>query len=100
MVRNAITTGILTTLLLMAVSPGAWAEQASLSKPSFHKDVLPILQENCQVCHRPNGNNMGGMIAPMSLMTYKEVRPWAKAMLKQVTARTVCERTHLDGRRD
>ena len=47
---------------------------------TFTKDILPILQENCQTCHRPAGTNLSGMIAPMSLMTYGEVRPWAKAI--------------------
>ena len=41
---------------------------------TFNKDVLPILQNNCQGCHRPGG------IAPMSLLTYENARPWAKAM--------------------
>jgi hypothetical protein len=41
---------------------------------TFNKDVLPILQKNCQTCHRP------GAIAPMSFLTYGEARPWAKAM--------------------
>src|ERR1700692_1374653 len=41
---------------------------------SFHKDIEPILQRNCQSCHRP------GQIAPMSFLTYQSVRPWAKAM--------------------
>jgi hypothetical protein len=42
--------------------------------PTFSKDVLPILQKHCQGCHRP------GEVAPMSLLTYKDARPWAKAM--------------------
>jgi hypothetical protein len=42
--------------------------------PTFQKDVLPILQDHCQGCHRP------GEIAPMSLLTYTDARPWAKAM--------------------
>jgi mono/diheme cytochrome c family protein len=54
------------------------------AKPTFTKDVLPILQENCQTCHRPAGTNLSGMIAPMSLITYQEVRPWAKAISKAV----------------
>ncbi len=54
-------------------------------KPTFTKDVLPILQENCQVCHRPGGANLGGMVAPMAFTTYEETRPWAKAMAKQVS---------------
>ncbi len=41
---------------------------------TFNKDVLPVLQKNCQNCHRP------GEVAPMSLLTYSEARPWAKAM--------------------
>ncbi len=41
---------------------------------TFDKDVLPVLQNRCQECHRP------GEIAPMSLLTYQEARPWAKAI--------------------
>ena len=51
---------------------------------TFSEDVLPILQENCQVCHRPGGANLGGMVAPMSFDTYEKTRPWAKAMAKAV----------------
>jgi hypothetical protein len=47
---------------------------------TFAGDVLPILQENCQTCHRT------GEMAPMSLMTYAEARPWAKAMKAAVIA--------------
>src|ERR1041385_4009544 len=45
---------------------------------SFHKDVEPILQKNCQTCHRP------GQIAPMSFLTYQATRPWARAMKNAV----------------
>ncbi len=76
-------------LLLTLVGVNASAGDSAGSKPAFYKDVLPILQENCQTCHRPNGNNMGGMIAPMALTDYAEVRPWAKAIAKQVTNRTM-----------
>ena len=41
---------------------------------TYNKDVLPILQDHCQECHRP------GEIAPMSFLTYKDTRPWAKAI--------------------
>jgi hypothetical protein len=41
---------------------------------TFSKDVLPILQKNCQSCHRP------GQIGPMSLLSYKDARPWTKAI--------------------
>lgn len=58
-------------------------------KITFTKDVLPILQENCQICHRENGANLGGMIAPMSFTSYRDVRPWAKAIAKSVKARVM-----------
>jgi mono/diheme cytochrome c family protein len=48
---------------------------------TFAKDVAPILQQNCQECHQPNS------IAPMSLITYPEVRPWAAAIKERVAAR-------------
>lgn len=56
-------------------------------RPTFYKDVLPIVQENCQICHRPSGTNVMGMVAPMSFMSYAEVRPWAKAIKREVEAR-------------
>ena len=47
--------------------------------PTFAKDVAPILYRNCTSCHRP------GEIAPMSLLTYEEARPWAKSIRDEVT---------------
>ncbi len=49
--------------------------------PTFYKDVLPILQNHCQRCHR------SGEIAPMPLETYPEARPWARAIRTMVTGR-------------
>ena len=46
--------------------------------PTFSHDVAPILYENCVSCHRP------GEIGPMPLVTYDEVRPWARAIARQV----------------
>src|SRR5262245_34610088 len=54
------------------------AALAADAVPTFHKDVLPILQNNCQSCHRP------GEIAPMSLLTYSDARPYAKAIKNAV----------------
>ena len=48
---------------------------------TFNKDVLPILQKNCQTCHRP------GQVAPMSFVSYQDARPWAKAMKTAVASR-------------
>jgi hypothetical protein len=48
-------------------------------KTTFYKDVLPILQNTCQSCHR------AGEVAPMALMTYEDARPWAVAIKMAVT---------------
>lgn len=69
--------------------PAMANEVTSPAKPTFTKDVLPIIQENCQACHRPGGANLSGMVAPMSFMNYKDTRPWAKAIAKQVAAKTM-----------
>jgi hypothetical protein len=58
--------------------PASIGAQAPASAPTFSKDVAPILYKNCTNCHRP------GEIAPMSLLTYKDARPWAKAIATQV----------------
>ena len=64
----------LATLLTAVVAVSAPAPKDSSAAVTFNKDVLPILQKNCQSCHRP------GQIAPMSFLSYQEVRPWAKAI--------------------
>ena len=56
--------------------------QTSSPRPvTFTKDVAPILQKSCQNCHRP------GSVAPMSLLTYEETRPWARSIQARVAAR-------------
>src|SRR5204862_3060619 len=52
----------------------AMAADAEPDTVTFTKDIAPILQRSCQNCHRPNG------VAPMSLVTYEEARPWARAI--------------------
>ncbi len=74
--RNAV----ISTLLRWLASFGALSSIA-IAEPAFYQDVVPILQQHCQECHRP------GEIAPMPLMTYAETRPWAKAIREQVIAR-------------
>ena len=56
------------------------AADAPAAGPTFTKDVAPILQKNCQNCHQ------SGAIGPMSLATYEEVRPWARAIKQRVLA--------------
>src|SRR5580692_3301039 len=64
--------------LTVAAAAAATTEQSSVT---FTRDVLPILQKNCQSCHRP------GQVAPMSLISYNETRPWAKAIKNAVILR-------------
>jgi hypothetical protein len=69
------TAGVLAVLTpLAAAAADATAKQAV----TFAKDVAPILQEKCQRCHHP------GTVAPMSLMTYDETRPWVSAIKRRV----------------
>src|SRR3954469_16281642 len=63
-----------------AVSMGAQAPAAG-GAVTFAKDIAPILQRSCQGCHRP------GQMAPMSLLTYQDVRPWAKSIKQRVVER-------------
>jgi hypothetical protein len=68
------------------------------SAPTFSKDVAPILYNKCVSCHRP------GEVAPMSLITYKDVRPWAKSIQERVSTRVMppwfADRTHGHFRND
>jgi hypothetical protein len=67
---------------LAGLAMGIAALAATNSAPvTFNKDVLPILQKNCQGCHRP------GELAPMSFLSYSETRPWAKAMKQAVVTK-------------
>jgi mono/diheme cytochrome c family protein len=64
--------GLLAPFTLRAAPAGPAGEV------TFAKDIAPILQRSCQACHRPAG------VAPMPLVTYEDVRPWARA-IKQRT---------------
>jgi mono/diheme cytochrome c family protein len=57
------------------------ATAAGVANPTFTKDIAPIFQQKCEACHRPDS------IAPMSLMTYEEARPWARSIKTRVEAR-------------
>ncbi|MGC1619666.1 MAG: hypothetical protein WA765_14345 [Candidatus Acidiferrum sp.] len=69
-------------VLAGALAPGtplapatiATVQTRAANVPTFYRDVLPILQERCQVCHRPEG------IAPMRFETYEQTRPYAAAI--------------------
>src|SRR5678815_3818916 len=66
--------------LLFAVCSTAHlsSQMGNMNAPTFTKDVAPILQKNCQTCHRP------GDAPPFSLLTYEQSRPWAKAIKSAV----------------
>jgi hypothetical protein len=64
--------------LALCVRGAAFQKSGAPVPPTFYKDVLPILQDHCQSCHRP------GEVAPMPLVTYEQTRPWAVAMAHAV----------------
>ncbi len=64
-------------------SPVRAGNQAKEGGPTFNRDVAPIFYRRCVTCHRP------GEVAPMSLLTYRDARPWARAVRSQVAARTM-----------
>jgi hypothetical protein len=70
----------LTVVALASAFPAAGQTPAS-SDVTFTKHIAPILQNKCQTCHRPD------TVAPMSLITYEQVRPWARSIKAKVVAR-------------
>jgi mono/diheme cytochrome c family protein len=67
-------------MVIAACVAGGAAVAADSAPVTFNKDVLPVLQKHCQNCHRP------GEVAPMSLLTYSDARPWAKAIKNAVVS--------------
>ena len=75
---TGFSTAVFVAGVLFSIQPVASAKAGALQtkpSPTFSKDVLPIMQRSCQSCHRP------GTPAPMSMMTFAEVRPWAKVII-------------------
>ena len=75
---SALVVGLCSLLAIAATASGPFGE-----KVTFAKDVAPILYNRCVECHR------AGEIAPMSLVTYNEARPWAKAIKQKVLDRSM-----------
>ncbi|MDR1990804.1 MAG: hypothetical protein LBQ09_11325 [Acidobacteriaceae bacterium] len=73
---------VLAATVASALTP-ALASAAVPQAPTFTKDIAPIFQEKCEACHRPDS------IAPMSLMTFEEVRPWARSIRTRVDSRNM-----------
>jgi len=68
-------------LVVLIAFPQFMNAQAANNSITFTKDIAPIFQEKCQACHRADS------MAPMSLVTYEEARPWAKAIRERVITR-------------
>src|ERR1700719_291393 len=81
--RNGIEMGLIALGTLLSVTGPSARAQSVYASPTFTKDVAPIFQEKCQECHQP------GQIAPMSLLTYQDARPWAKDIKHRVLTRTM-----------
>ena len=77
--RLLVLSGVM-LVIVMTAGVRLTAQRAGAT-PTFNKDVAPIIFNNCVTCHRPNE------IAPMSLMSYTEVRPWARAIREKVAKR-------------
>ena len=76
MIKTTLACAALFTALFITAIPSARSDAPAT--PTFSRDVAPILFNNCASCHRPND------IAPMSLLTYEDARPWAKSIRQQV----------------
>src|SRR5437016_14237411 len=68
-------------LVVLIAFPQFTNAQAANNSITFTKDIAPIFQEKCQACHRTDS------MAPMSLVTYEEARPWAKGIRERVIKR-------------
>ena len=75
--RLVIVTAVLGVGLALPAAPAGAAEET----PTYNQDVGSILLNNCASCHRPN------QIAPMALLSYKDARPWARAIKAKVESR-------------
>lgn len=81
--RCALAEGESAERIVAPALPSAPAPVGASSDVTFTRDVAPLFQKHCQECHRP------GQIAPMSLLTFEEARPWAKSIRKAVAERTM-----------
>src|SRR5689334_1483626 len=84
--RNATVSWVRVAALLVAViiTIVRWDRPLTASpqnEVTFTKDIAPILQRSCQKCHRPDS------VAPMSFLTYEQVRPYARAIKQQTELR-------------
>ncbi len=74
---------VLGAAIVGAAADGQYSGNPASDVPTFNKDVAPILYANCVTCHR------AGEIGPMSLLSYKDARPWAKSIRDEVADGTM-----------
>ena len=81
--RNTTCVGLSVGFALVGVAAPTHAAglAEAVAEVTFTKDVAPILQRSCQSCHRPNA------LAPMSLLTYEDARPWARSIKQRTMGR-------------
>jgi mono/diheme cytochrome c family protein len=79
--QRILLAALLIGTLAAGIAAGADGIAPFAGKATFSKDIAPILQRSCQNCHQPNS------VAPMSLLTYKDARPWAKSIKARVLIR-------------
>ncbi len=72
---------LMSCLLIGALSSRPAMAAGAVENPTFSKHIAPIFQEKCEACHRPDS------IAPMSLRTFQEARPWARSIKAKVESR-------------
>ena len=81
--KNTVAWVMAACLVATATVATGFAPAAAQDHPTFAKDVAPIIQQNCQICHQP------GSIAPMSLMTYEAVKRYAPRIREKVADRVM-----------
>ncbi|HXU07485.1 MAG TPA: cytochrome c, partial [Blastocatellia bacterium] len=70
-------------LIALAFSNSSSANSGNRKEVTFTRDVAPIFYKNCAECHRP------GEAAPMSLLSYKDARPWARSIKEKVVTKVM-----------
>ena len=83
MTKNLYKSGVVAVSLVALVMLATATGSSNSPTPTYTKDVAPILFTNCVDCHP------AGAIAPMSLMSYQETRPWAKSIRERVLDKTM-----------
>ena len=81
MVKTSRRVGVPALGFLLGALTAVPAGAEVAANPTFTRDIAPIFQAKCEACHRPDS------IAPMSLRTYAEARPWARSIRSRVEAR-------------